>query len=272
MSSRSHAPHAPRPDAKQAASLMKESEEKLQHLRTGGALGVSRPVRVRGAAAFSEDGNARPLVPGEKRIHLVRHGQGYHNLLADVYREVGSDRSQAYLRPEVVDPPLTEKGREQARALHPAARDCAPELVVVSPMVRATQTALIAFEHLLTTKVPFIAHESCHEIAGVHTCDKRMDLSELRRDFPMVDYDTTQIVERDPTWHETRRELPTELADRAYDLMLWIRERPESEIVLVGHSAWLFSLLNAVVECEDEALRMWFMTGEMKSTVLQFED
>ena len=54
-----------------------------------------------------------------------------------------------YVRPEVTDAPLTHKGRLQAQALQSRTRQLPVELVVVSPLCRATQTGLIAFAHLL---------------------------------------------------------------------------------------------------------------------------
>ena len=35
-------------------------------------------------------------------------------------------------------------------------------------------------------QVPFIAHEGCHEMAGKHTCDKRMALTKLKALYPQV--------------------------------------------------------------------------------------
>jgi broad specificity phosphatase PhoE len=52
--------------------------------------------------------------------------------------------------PHLVDPALTAKGIAQARALqHTAsAMQPVPELIVVSPMRRAVDTALLAFAHI----------------------------------------------------------------------------------------------------------------------------
>lgn len=251
----------------------------LEMLRDSGALDVAHPVRVVArASAEVEEGE---LASNEKRVHLVRHGQGFHNLLSDIFNDVhvrfGESLGNPYCHPALVDPPLTEIGREQARALRPKARALRPQpqLVVVSPMVRATQTAVIGFDHLLdgaATRVPFVAHEGCHEIAGVHICDRRRPLNDLRTDFPCVDYDTANISEEDPLWKEDVRESLTELADRGYAFLMWLRSRPEADIAVATHSTFLFALLNAAMRCEDEKLAAWFQTGEMRSLVLKFED
>merc|ERR1712226_1752681 len=59
-----------------------------------------------------------------KIVHFVRHGQGFHNLLADIYTAQGKEWTQfkieddnPYVRDELLDAPLTDKGRKQAQAL-----------------------------------------------------------------------------------------------------------------------------------------------------------
>ena len=74
--------------------------------------------------------------------------------------------------PEILDAPLTEKGRQQALLLQPTvqAMKDQPELICFSPNCRALQTGVLVFEHL-TGKVPFIAHEMIREENGVHLCE-----------------------------------------------------------------------------------------------------
>lgn len=282
---------APLHDARALESVRIESELFAERLRAAGLLPLPsaeegvRALRVYAAADGSVgSGTRQALAAGEKRVHFIRHGQGFHNLLADLYREMGKKfdaqsgagaADNPYCRPEVLDSPLTELGRSQARALQPAAQRLAPELVVVSPLTRATQTALIGFAHLVegsTTAVPFVAHEGCHEIAGVHTCDRRRALTELRRDFPQVDYAQAGIAEEDPLWSEHDRETLQCLAARCCEFMVWLRSRPEREIAVASHFAWLFTLLNAVVVCDEPRLCAGFRTGELRSLVLRFED
>ena len=38
--------------------------------------------------------------------------------------------------------------------------------------------------------------------------------------------------------------------------MRWVRARPESEIIVATHSAWLFTLLNTVIEADSSDLRL----------------
>ena len=85
-----------------------------------------------------------------------------------------TDAAFAYL-----DPELTEKGRGQAEALQDRAAGLGTELLVVSPLRRATQTGLIAFAKR-TGSLPVVATELAHEIGGKHTCDKRGSLASLK--------------------------------------------------------------------------------------------
>ena len=77
--------------------------------------------------------------------------------------------------------------------------------------------------------------------------------------------------ERDGVW-TADREQPKAVSDRAYAFLLWLRERPEREVAVATHSAWLFTLLNSCVDCADPQLAAWFLTGELRSVVLSYED
>ena len=62
-----------------------------------------------------------------------------------------------------------------------------PNLIVTSPLARATQTALIGLRPLISKGVPIVAHEDCREHFGVHACDFRRPLEEIAIDYPVVD-------------------------------------------------------------------------------------
>lgn len=108
-----------------------------------------------------------------KTVHFIRHGQGFHNLLADMARASNKTWTQfqvepnnPYTMPEVTDAPLTDKGRNQAMLLRNETKNFGIELVVVSPLCRATQTGLLAFSHLVG-RVPFVANEGEFEYHSV---------------------------------------------------------------------------------------------------------
>lgn len=259
-----------------SASAAIESKQHLDHLRELGLLS-----RKRGRHENEYRLSSAPT-HGAIRLHLVRHGQGFHNLLGDEYRKngvqfscVGDDLSDSnpYRRPELRDPPLTATGRAQAKSLQGTSRTLSPAVVITSPMSRAVSTALLAFPHLIGV-VPFIAHEDAREQAGVHVCDQRNPTSDIRLDFPALDVSLIEKDDDDPLWHDTEREAPAAVCARARRLLDWIAQRGDSEVVIVSHSAFLFMLLNVVVETvEDipggEGPRSWFETGEMRTVHVQ---
>ena len=102
------------------------------------------------------------------------------------------------------DAQLTDLGKEQARDLQ--GRTAAlggVEVLVVSPMRRAIQTGLLAFEEQVARGLPVVATEAAHEIAGRHTCDCRLPLADLAAQFPTVDFSGVGS-EEDPFWGDGR--------------------------------------------------------------------
>ena len=58
------------------------------------------------------------------------------------------------------------------------------------------------------------------------------------------------------------RETLEEKGERIYKFLTeYVRGRPEKEIAIVCHSAYLFTLLNSVMDIEEEQLRSWFLTS-----------
>lgn len=250
--------------------------EGAQHyatLEAAGVLGLQRSVKIRGRVP---DGT--PLKKNEKLLHLIRHGQGFHNLLGDLYRDFGRDvdstgggdpAANPYARPEIADSPLTAVGREQAKALrrHAHALEGA-ECVVVSPLQRAVQTAALGLPQL-KRRVDWIGHPLVTETSGVNICDRRRDKAEIADDFPWVKWDLL-ATERDEKFDPSTREAPRSVSDRGYEFLLWLRHAtPYDEVVVATHSAWLFTLLNTVVRCDGD-LANWFLTGELRSIIIEY--
>mmetsp|Transcript_2091 Transcript_2091/g.4467 ORF Transcript_2091/g.4467 Transcript_2091/m.4467 type:complete len:247 (+) Transcript_2091:318-1058(+) len=228
------------------------------------------------------------------------------------YEAARSSRSP-YLLPELVDPPLTALGIEDAKRLRSIAPQLPnPALLVVSPLRRATQTILIGFGDLLAqnrqvpttadtpaamgrarAQIPVVAHEDCREQIGVHMCDRRFPKEDLEAEFgSSVDYSLIRDAPRDapgakgggggggdPRWQADRRETYPEMAERAWFFLEWLRSRPEGEIVVGTHSAFLMCLFNVVLQVgngddddgDKEGLATFFKTGELRSTVLTWE-
>lgn len=252
-----------------------EGEQHYAELKAQQVLDIRRAVIIR---AHSPDGT--PLKKGQKVLHLIRHGQGFHNLLGDLYRDfgktvdsTGSDDGvgNPYARPEIMDSPLTQIGREQAKGLRIQTKMLEGiELVVVSPLQRAAQTAALGMPHL-KRRVPWIGHPMVQETSGRNVCDRRRDKVEIKDDFPWVNWDLV-TSEQDTAFDYDKRESARSVSDRGYNFLLWLRERPEEEIVVATHSAWLFTLLNTVIKTNHPDLATWFLTGELRTIIIEYED
>lgn len=242
----------------------------------------SRPLIVR---AYAIDDPEAPSVSNDNRnvkhVHFVRHGQGFHNLMADLAKQEGrtwenctNTPENPYVMPEITDAPLTAKGRNQAALLQPVVAametDAKPQLVVLSPNCRALQTGVIAFKELVG-KVPFVAHEMVREETGIHVCDRRRPTSEQASEFPMVDF-SLLTDEEDLLFDQNKRETKAELTERIYRFFEWLEKRDEIVVGVSSHSAWLLAIFNANLQTgkNQGSLRGWFQTGEMRSVVLEF--
>ncbi|CAL9093236.1 unnamed protein product [Musa textilis] len=199
-----------------------------------------------------------------KTVHLVRHGQGIHNVK-------GEKDFRAYLSPELFDAPLTPLGWDQVDNLRKHIRACGLykkiQLVITSPLLRTMQTAVGVFggdsytdgvnvPALMVENVgnsswpaisslncpPFIAVESCREHLGVRPCDKRRNISEYRHLFPAIDFSLIENDE-DILWKADVRETNEEVAARGVKFLNWLWTRKENEIVVVSHSGLLYHTL-----------------------------
>ena len=202
--------------------------------------------------------SASKLSPTSRRIHFVRHGQGTHNLLA---KEIGFT---AYKDERVADARLTELGREQASKNQPSTAELPLNIVYVSPLSRAVETALLAFKGAQEKGVLFQAAENLREQIGCHCCDRRRSVDEIQADFPSVSFKELE-TNADVLWTE-EREPKSGVAERGFAFFEMLRETDFSEVAVVGHSSHLLTMFNVVLDCgEEEELQGWFETGELRS-------
>lgn len=264
-----------------------------EELRAAGAMDVVRPITIKAekipspfdgpvavADRKNDSSNIEAGLIATKTIHFQRHGQGYHNLLGDISREFGRDfdiddpdpSTNPFVRPEIQDSPLTYRGRTEAASRQTQVSLLKPQVVIVSPLHRAIQTALISFDVHHKNGVPFVAHEGCREQLGLLTCNKALPLSQTKADFPNVDFSLISHGDEDTLWSPNVRELPLDEGKRVYEFLTgYIMHRSEEELAVVGHSAWLFSMSNVVMDCGgDEALESWFGTSEIRSMKVSF--
>jgi broad specificity phosphatase PhoE len=176
-----------------------------------------------------------------KIVHLIRHGQSAFNAAFD---------SIARVDPMIFDPHLTELGRAQAQALAEPARWMRVELVVVSPLTRAIQTARHAFAgHAAPWRVEALHREKCE-----HSGDVGRSPAALQADFPDLAFGHLD----DPWWHHdparpgaVAQEPEPLLQGRVAAFRQWLAARPENEIAVVGHGTFLHRLTGmAFKNCE----------------------
>lgn len=206
-----------------------------------------------------------------KVVHFVRHGHAKHNF------DPETEHKPDLRDPENRDAALTARGHAQCDALvsrlrrstnfgidaatsssTATATTSAPrfgmtpggvQLVVTSPLTRCLETATHAFPP--GCGVPIVALECVRECVN-YNCDARRPVSELRQQFPHVDF--SQIVDdEDPVWaalesrfgpqeaHRRPREsgLSGLVAARAQQFVRWLQQRPERELCVFSHSAFL---------------------------------
>ncbi|KAH7149079.1 histidine phosphatase superfamily [Dactylonectria estremocensis] len=105
-------------------------------------------------------------------IHILRHGQALHNV----------QRGYPHR-----DPPLTDLGTQQARSVQPPA---VPDLILISPMTRTIQTALLVFPHLLNTSPAKVDVQIWPDLREGYDaiCNKGVARAVLAVKFPQFDF------------------------------------------------------------------------------------
>lgn len=100
------------------------------------------------------------------QIQLIRHGQALHNVIRPYPHR---------------DPPLTKVGEEAARNI----KVINPDLLVISPMTRAIQTAMLAFPSLIGVEVQI--WPELRETYNAECC-KGLSRAEISQKFPQFDF------------------------------------------------------------------------------------
>jgi broad specificity phosphatase PhoE len=217
--------------------------EKVTELR---ALRIDGLPRYRAVDAASADA---------KVLHLIRHGEATHNVQPKPWGE------------DLVDARLTDTGVQQALALRERAATLPVEVVVVSPLSRALETATRGLEPLIVRQppVPFICVEECREQFGKNLPDMRRPIAAVAIEYPQVSFETLPQLDADPLFTPERETLEalTRRADQFLDLM-WAR--PEKHIAVVTHSSFLAALLNAALDVSSAPESAgWFDNAELRS-------
>ncbi|KAK2659992.1 hypothetical protein Ddye_006525 [Dipteronia dyeriana] len=216
-----------------------------------------------------------------KTLHLVRHGQGIHNV-------EGEKGNHVLLFDELFDAHLSPLGRQQVDNLRKQVQSCGLakkiDLVITSPMSRTLQTAVGVFGsegHSMTVNEengakstlsgpPIVAVELCRERMGVHPCDKRGSISKYQSNFPVIDFNLAKS-EDDILWKADTRETLEEVAARGMKFIKWLWSRQEKEIAIVSHGIFLQQTLSALVNdpsMKTDKLCTRFQNCEVRSVVI----
>eukprot|EP00931_Biecheleriopsis_adriatica_P092326 TRINITY_DN66143_c0_g1_i1.p1 TRINITY_DN66143_c0_g1~~TRINITY_DN66143_c0_g1_i1.p1 ORF type:complete len:312 (-),score=62.81 TRINITY_DN66143_c0_g1_i1:282-1127(-) len=217
-----------------------------------------------------------------KRVFFIRHAEGYHNVAE---RETDMVPKSSILLAEnsgdkYWDARLTPKGEEQCARLKQSIRGetvwgfSKPlnlDLVVVSPLTRCLQTATLSLGAANSQDAPpFVANELCRERIADFTCDGRRKISELKEEFPGVDFSLCKTDE-DRQFYEEKED-DTKCAARAVQFLKWLCGRPEIHIAVVCHSVFLKNLFKQfgsnLSDAQREAIHKFPANAEMRSIML----
>jgi broad specificity phosphatase PhoE len=171
----------------------------------------------------------------DRRVFLIRHGEGMHN----VRQSQGSN-----------DPPLTENGKGQARALR--GRSAEFDLLIVSPLSRAIETAALIFGERPACRTII---SPLHSERWSGACDEGRSKSALAAAFPFIrEWEGFSTLAENWT--------PTQLNDggwvkvRVPKFLEYLRQQPERRIAVVGHGGFFGALVGRPLKnCEVAELR-----------------
>jgi acyl-CoA-binding protein/broad specificity phosphatase PhoE len=216
--------------------------------------------------------------PGAVCLHVVRHGEGIHNVLAAEHvRKGGTTPPYAPENlgeyPEMVDAPLTAKGIGEAESNGLLAKTPAPTHLVTSPLRRALDTGLISFGVPRDGSFPVLAHEGAREaFFSRNLCDLRRPLAVIEKEYPFVDFSRVPPDPAGAAHVGIEGETADSILDRLYGLLDFVMEdcgeRGSGCAAVATHSVALFALTNGVLHFPEGAGReQWgmFGTGELRT-------
>lgn len=258
------------------------------------------------ALGLPESGFSIFLAERTKKVHFIRHAEGYHNVAT---KENGSNdcllRGKGTLAKDhpLYDSRLTQKGIQQSVDLknylanRPSGNRSftAFDLVVVSPLTRTCETAFHIFgtprepgkpaflskgtapvgtpEEQAGINVPpprFLVREECRERWGHYVCDGRRSIEEISAEFPNFDF--SEVRHNEDEWYSDERESDDHCCERAVKFLEWLNQRPEKCIAVVTHSSFLrhlFGQFGETLHYEDrENLQRLAGNCELRSIVL----
>ena len=187
-----------------------------------------------------------------KTLIFIRHGEAENNVRP-------SD-------PNLRDPHLTDRGREQCRHLQQfVGRILNVDCILCSSMNRTIETAAIGvYRKERMGKVPFVVLESLRErLAPGFNRRERISVKKVR--FKTLEIDWSECKMDDDVYFdvEWKREKYENMNKRAWQFYKYLVAREERTIAVVSHEGMLQCLMN-IIESNDKSLRRSFKNAEAR--------
>mmetsp|Transcript_27062 Transcript_27062/g.41989 ORF Transcript_27062/g.41989 Transcript_27062/m.41989 type:complete len:335 (+) Transcript_27062:131-1135(+) len=249
-------------------------------------IGSAAPANIAREMNMAEAAMMLPNPDVDKILILVRHGEAGHNVFERDYMASGRTGVAGFDKECPQDPLLSSKGMGQVLNLSRTVDTYCnshtqffPELFVVSPLRRATQTALMAFPRyapghtLRNTK--WICNKDVSERSNGYYSDISAPPQALADEFPGIDYslyrDTYDPV-NDVTGPLELEETKHDLVKKTGKFLSWVKEREERVIVVSSHSYWLQAFNDCALNFEDGGAIQGapYKNGEMRAVALKW--
>jgi len=157
----------------------------------------------------------------ERVTWLVRHGEATHNV------DFTNRGARAYMDPQHCDSLLTTVGETQARQ---CTLPYEVELVVVSPLRRALQTANLV---KIASSIPVVVLDCVREFPIGHTPNI------ICGAYHPTSFDFSQMKPLYKNWEDGRLETISEVDERVLIFCEWLANRSERNIAVISHNSFL---------------------------------
>lgn len=204
-------------------------------------------MRQDGRAPIQNPMFAANTAEEQEQFAFIRHGEAEHNVL---FRMGKADDGL-----KIFDPPLTDKGRRQAEALgrYIEQEQLQFDVVFVSPLLRALQTAKIVFANFPKSRVvccPLLSETGMDEAGNDRVgrpCRSGQASTELKAQFPGWDFsqldDRTMWVEKGGGREGWAHPDPKETRVAPFKEYLLNNTLSTDKVAIVGHAAFFQSFV-----------------------------
>ena len=193
----------------------------------------------------------------DKTAIVIRHAESEFNYELDGDNDKRFDEKMKKL----VDCGITEKGIQKCKEM---TGTVTADIVVISPLRRAIETAMLIFPGIVTGDVPHVIQPLAAEHL-LDTCDIGSDREQLKNRFPWIN---TSLLTTDRWWYSGKDlndiwkdmqsppfEPEEHFESRVSKLRQYLTTLTDDKIVVVAHSNVIFCLTQ--YEKEGEIFGQW---------------